>query len=48
MFRSIGIAHVGYLPKDRIPGLSKLGPAGRVLRLRQFQVQERLTEQIVN
>jgi GTP cyclohydrolase IA len=40
-----GIAHVGYLPGDRIIGLSKLA---RVVDLfaRDLQVQERLTTQI--
>ncbi|WP_024499338.1 GTP cyclohydrolase I FolE [Gordonia amicalis] len=42
-----GIAHVGYLPGDRILGLSKLA---RVVELfaRDLQVQERLTQQIAN
>jgi GTP cyclohydrolase I len=40
-----GVAHVGYLPGDRIIGLSKLG---RVVDLfaRRLQVQERMTVQI--
>ncbi|MFN8174780.1 MAG: GTP cyclohydrolase I FolE [Solirubrobacteraceae bacterium] len=40
-----GVAHVGYLPGERIIGLSKLG---RVVELfaRDLQVQERLTTQI--
>ena len=40
-----GVAHVGYLPGDRIIGLSKLG---RVVDLfaRRLQVQERLTSEI--
>src|SRR3954465_9447862 len=40
-----GVAHVGYLPGDRIVGLSKLG---RVVDLfaRRLQVQERLTSEI--
>jgi GTP cyclohydrolase I len=40
-----GVAHVGYLPGERIIGLSKLA---RVVDLfaRDLQVQERLTEQI--
>jgi GTP cyclohydrolase I len=41
----VGVAHVGYLPGDRIVGLSKLA---RVVELyaRRPQVQERLTTQI--
>ena len=40
-----GVAHVGYLPAERIVGLSKLG---RVVDLyaRRLQVQERLTTQV--
>jgi GTP cyclohydrolase I len=40
-----GVAHVGYLPGNRIAGLSKLA---RVVQMfaRRPQVQERLTEQI--
>jgi GTP cyclohydrolase I len=43
----VGIAHVGYLPGDRILGLSKLA---RVVELfsRRPQVQERLTQQIAD
>ena len=42
-----GVAHVGYLPGDRILGLSKLA---RVVELfaRGLQVQERLTKQIAD
>lgn len=42
-----GVAHVGYLPGERILGLSKLA---RVVELfaRDFQVQERLTKQIAD
>ena len=40
-----GVAHLGYLPRDRILGLSKLG---RVVELyaRRLQTQERLTTQV--
>jgi GTP cyclohydrolase IA len=40
-----GVAHVGYIPGDRILGLSKLA---RVVELfaRDLQVQERLTQQV--
>ena len=40
-----GVAHVGYLPSERIIGLSKLG---RVVELfaRDLQIQERMTTQI--
>jgi len=40
-----GVAHVGYIPDERIIGLSKLG---RVVELfaRDLQIQERLTTQI--
>jgi GTP cyclohydrolase I len=42
-----GVAHVGYLPGDRIVGLSKLA---RVLErfARRLQVQERLTQQVAD
>lgn len=40
-----GVAHVGYLPRERIVGLSKLA---RVVRYfaRSLQLQERLTKQV--
>ena len=43
----IGVAHVGYLPGERIIGLSKLA---RVVELfaRRLQVQERLTTQVAD
>jgi GTP cyclohydrolase I len=43
----VGIAHVGYLPGDRILGLSKLA---RVVEMfaRRPQVQERLTKQVAD
>ena len=42
-----GVAHVGYLPGERILGLSKLA---RVVELfaRDLQVQERLTQQVAD
>jgi GTP cyclohydrolase I len=42
-----GVAHVGYLPGERIIGLSKLG---RVVELfaRDLQLQERLTQQVAD
>ena len=42
-----GVAHIGYLPGERIVGLSKLA---RVVELfaRDLQVQERLTTQIAD
>jgi len=41
----VGVAHVAYMPGDRILGLSKLA---RVVELfaRRLQVQERLTKQV--
>ena len=42
-----GVAHIGYLPEERIIGLSKLG---RVVELfaRDLQIQERMTTQIAD
>jgi GTP cyclohydrolase I len=47
MLPFVGVAHVGYLPSDRIIGLSKLA---RVVEhfARRPQVQERLTKQIAD
>jgi GTP cyclohydrolase IA len=43
----VGVAHVGYLPAERILGLSKLA---RVVELfaRRLQLQERLTTQVAD
>jgi len=47
MLPFVGVAHVGYLPDERIVGLSKLA---RVVELfsRRPQVQERLTKQVAD
>ena len=42
-----GVAHVGYLPGDRILGLSKLARVVELLA-RSLQVQERLTKQVAD
>jgi GTP cyclohydrolase IA len=42
-----GVAHVGYLPGERIIGLSKLGRAVEFFS-RDLQVQERLTTQVAD
>ena len=41
----IGVAHVAYIPKDRVVGLSKLARLVEVYAKR-LQTQERLTKQI--
>jgi GTP cyclohydrolase IA len=43
----VGLAHIGYVPKGRIVGISKLARAVEVLA-RRPQVQERLTSQIAD
>lgn len=43
----IGQAHVGYLPNNKIVGISKLARVVEVFA-RRFQVQEKLTAQIAN
>jgi GTP cyclohydrolase I len=47
MLPFVGVAHVGYLPGERILGLSKLA---RVIELfaRRPQIQERLTKQVAD
>jgi GTP cyclohydrolase I len=42
-----GVAHIGYLPGDRLFGLSKLA-RGLELFARDLQVQERLTKQLAD
>src|ERR671922_1659848 len=42
-----GVAHVGYLPKDRILGLSKLARVVELFAAR-LQLQERLTKQVAD
>jgi GTP cyclohydrolase I len=43
----VGVAHVAYLPNDRILGLSKLARLVEMFA-RDLQVQERMTQQIAN
>ncbi len=45
MLPFVGVAHVAYLPQDRIVGLSKLARLVEVFA-RRLQVQERMTAQI--
>lgn len=42
-----GVAHVGYIPKDRLTGISKIARVVEVLA-RRPQMQERLTSQIAD
>jgi GTP cyclohydrolase I len=43
----VGVAHVAYLPRERILGLSKLARLVEMFA-RDLQVQERMTQQIAN
>ena len=43
----IGVAHISYIPKERVVGLSKLARVVEVFSKR-LQTQERLTMQIAN
>jgi GTP cyclohydrolase I len=43
----VGVAHIGYLPRGRIVGISKLARVTEILA-RRPQVQERLTTQIAD
>lgn len=43
----IGHAHIGYIPRERICGLSKLSRVTNMF-MRRIQVQERLTKQIAD
>ncbi len=43
----IGVAHVGYLPSNKIVGISKLARVVEAFA-RRFQVQEKMTAQIAN
>ena len=47
MLRVVGRAHVGYLPTDRVVGISKLA---RVVHgfARRLQIQEKMTSEIAN
>lgn len=47
MLPVVGMAHVGYLPTDRVVGISKLA---RVVRgfARRLQIQEKMTSEIAN
>ena len=43
----IGVAHVGYLPRNKVVGISKLARVVEAFA-RRFQVQEKMTAQIAN
>ena len=43
----IGRAHVGYLPRNKVMGISKLARVVKAFA-RRFQVQEKMTAQIAN
>jgi GTP cyclohydrolase I len=43
----VGRAHIGYLPRDRVVGISKLARVVEVYS-RRLQIQERMTAEIAN
>ncbi len=43
----IGVAHIGYLPRSKVVGISKLARVVEAFA-RRFQVQEKMTAQIAN
>lgn len=43
----IGVAHIGYLPSNKVVGISKLARVVEAFA-RRFQVQEKMTAQIAN
>lgn len=43
----VGIAHIAYLPKNRVVGISKLARVAEVYS-RRLQIQEKLTQQIAD
>jgi len=43
----VGLAHIGYLPRNRVVGISKLARIVKVYA-RRMQIQERITAEIAN